>query len=141
MAASGVTKIGRDPLGQARKERVAPLAGHEVATGDRRTRVLVESAEIAQPRGKVKCRARPAHVLQQKRIDAFHRLLREKHLESGAFAKELLRLRVNEIRMNKRRTQFTGSSAALAQAATGNLGNSMRVPRSAPKRARRTGQR
>jgi len=75
----------------------------------------------------------PAHVLQQKHIDAFTKLLRGKLLENGPFAKEYLRLLVNEIRVNKREMKITGSYAALAQAVAGNLGDSMGVPRFAPK--------
>ena len=75
----------------------------------------------------------PAHVLQQKHIDAFTRLVREKLLENGAFAKEYLRLLVQEIRVNKREVRITGSYAALAQAAAGNPDDVMGVPRFAPK--------
>ena len=75
----------------------------------------------------------PAHILQQKHIDAFTRLVRAKLLENGAFAKEYLRLLVQEIRVNKREVQITGSYAALAQAAAGNPGDFMSVPRFAPK--------
>src|SRR5438132_5925165 len=75
----------------------------------------------------------PAHILQQKHIDAFTRLVREKLLQNGAFAKEYLRLLVHEIRVNKREVQITGSYAALAQAAAGNPGDFMSVPRFAPK--------
>ena len=75
----------------------------------------------------------PAHILQQKHIEAFTRLLREKVLENGAFAKEYLRLLVQEIRVNKREVRITGSYAALAQAAAGNLDGFMEVPRFAPK--------
>jgi len=75
----------------------------------------------------------PAHVLQQKHIDAFTKLLRGKLLENGPFAKEYLRLLVHEIRVNKRDVKITGSYAALAQAVTGNLGDSTGVPRFAPK--------
>jgi phage repressor protein C with HTH and peptisase S24 domain len=60
-------------------------------------------------------------------------LVREKLLENGAFAKEYLRLLVSEIRVNKREVQITGSYAALAQAAAGNPGDFMSVPRFAPK--------
>jgi hypothetical protein len=75
----------------------------------------------------------PAHVLQQKHIDAFTRLVREKLLQNGAFAKEYLLLLVHEIRVNKREVQITGSYAALAQAAAGNPGDFTSVPRFAPK--------
>ena len=75
----------------------------------------------------------PAHVLQQKHIDAFTRLLREKLLENGAFAKDYLRLLVHEIRVNRREMKISGSYAALAQAVAGNPGNSIGVPRFAPK--------
>jgi len=75
----------------------------------------------------------PAHILQRKHIDAFTRLVREKLLENGAFAKEYLRLLVQEIRVNKREVQITGSYAALAQAAAGSPGDFMSVPRFAPK--------
>ena len=75
----------------------------------------------------------PAHVLQPKHIDAFTRLVREKLLENGPFAEEYLRLLVQEIRVNKRDVKITGSFAALAQAIAGNLGDSMGVPRFAPK--------
>jgi len=75
----------------------------------------------------------PAHVLQQKHIDAFTRLVREKLLENGAFAKEYLRLLVHEIRVNKREVQITGSYAALAHAVAGNPGDVMGVPRFVPK--------
>ena len=75
----------------------------------------------------------PAHVLQQKHIDAFTKLLRAKLLENGLFAKEYLRLLVHEIRVNKRDVKITGSYAALAQAVVGNLGDSVGVPRFAPK--------
>ena len=74
----------------------------------------------------------PAHILQQKHIDTFTRLVREKLLENGAFAKEYLRLLVSEIRVNKREVQITGSYAALAQAAAGNPDDFMSVPRFAP---------
>jgi hypothetical protein len=60
-------------------------------------------------------------------------LLREKLLENGAFAKEYLRLLVHEIRVNKRDVKITGSYAALAKAVVGNLGDSVGVPRFAPK--------
>jgi site-specific DNA recombinase len=70
----------------------------------------------------------PAHVLQQKHIDAFTRLVRAKLLESGAFAKGYLRLLVQEIRVNKREVQVTGSYAALEQAVAGNGGDFMSVP-------------
>ena len=60
-------------------------------------------------------------------------MVREKLLENGAFAKEYLRLLVHEIRVNKREVQITGSYAALAQAAAGNPGDFMGVPRFAPK--------
>ena len=62
----------------------------------------------------------PAHVLQQKHIDAFTQLLRAKLLENGPFAKEYLRLLVQEIRVNQREVKVTGSYAALAQAVAGN---------------------
>ena len=75
----------------------------------------------------------PAHVLQQKHIDAFTKLLRAKLLENGPFAKEYLRLLVHEIRVNKREVKITGSYAALAQAVAGNPGDSIGVPRFAPK--------
>jgi hypothetical protein len=75
----------------------------------------------------------PAHILQQKHIDTFTRLVRAKLLENGSFAKEYLRLLVHEIRVNKREVQITGSYAALAQAAAGNPGDLMSVPRFAPK--------
>jgi site-specific DNA recombinase len=75
----------------------------------------------------------PAHVLQQKHIDAFTRLLSAKLLDNGAFAKEYLRLLVQEIRVNKREVRITGSYAALAQAAAGNPDDFMSVPRFAPK--------
>jgi site-specific DNA recombinase len=75
----------------------------------------------------------PAHILQKKHIDAFTRLVREKLLQNGAFAKEYLRLLVHEIRVNKREVQITGSYAALAQAAAGNPGDFMGVPRFVPK--------
>src|SRR5690348_6250895 len=75
----------------------------------------------------------PAHILQKKHIDAFTRLVREKLLENGAFAKEYLRLLVQEIRVNKREVRITGSYAALAQAAAGNPDDVMGVPRFAPK--------
>ena len=75
----------------------------------------------------------PSHVLQQKHIDAFTKLLRAKLLENGPFAKEYLRLLVQGIRVNKREVKITGSYAALAQAAAGNLGDSMGVPRFSPK--------
>jgi len=75
----------------------------------------------------------PAHVLQQKHIDAFTRLLREKLLENGAFAKEYLRLLVHEIRVNKREVKITGSYAALAHAVAGNPSDATGVPRFAPK--------
>jgi hypothetical protein len=54
----------------------------------------------------------PAHIMQKKHIDTFTRLVREKLLENGAFAKEYLRLLVHEIRVNKRQVQITGSYAA-----------------------------
>jgi site-specific DNA recombinase len=41
-------------------------------------------------------------------------------------------LLVHEIRVNKREVQITGSYAALAQAAAGNPGDFMSVPRFAP---------
>ncbi len=75
----------------------------------------------------------PAHVLQQKHIEAFTRLLREKLLENGAFARDYLRLLVHEIRVNRREMKITGSYAALAQAVAGNPGNSIGVPGFAPK--------
>jgi hypothetical protein len=75
----------------------------------------------------------PAHILQQKHIDAFTRLVRAKLLQNGAFAKEYLRLLVHEIRVNKREVQITGSYAALAQAVEGNPDDVMGVPRFAPK--------
>jgi len=40
---------------------------------------------------------------------------------------------VHEIRVNRRDVRITGSYAALAQAVAGNLGDSMGVPRFAPK--------
>jgi len=40
---------------------------------------------------------------------------------------------VQEIRVNKREVQIIGSYAALAQAAAGNPGDFMSVPRAAPK--------
>jgi site-specific DNA recombinase len=92
-----------------------------------RQALLTDIAEV-----KVKATV-PAHVLQQKHIDAFTRLLREKLLENGPFAKEYLRLLVQEIRVNKREVKITGSYAALAQAVAGNLGDSTGVPRSALK--------
>jgi hypothetical protein len=75
----------------------------------------------------------PAQVLQQKHIDAFTRLLREKLLENGAFAKEYLRLLVHEIQVNRREMKISGSYAALAQAVAGNPGDPVGVPRFAPK--------
>jgi hypothetical protein len=75
----------------------------------------------------------PAHVLQQKHIDAFTKLLRGKLLENGPFAKEYLRLLVHEIRVNKREMKITGSYAALAQAVAGNPSDAIGVPRFAPK--------
>jgi site-specific DNA recombinase len=75
----------------------------------------------------------PAHILQQKHINAFTRLVREKLLQNGAFAKEYLRLLVQEIRVNKREVKITGSYAALAQAVAGNPGDFMGVPRFVPK--------
>ena len=75
----------------------------------------------------------PPHILQQKHIDAFTRLVREKLLQNGAFAKEYLRLLVREIRVNKREVQITGSYAALAQAVTANPDDLMGLPRFAPK--------
>ena len=75
----------------------------------------------------------PPQVLRQKDIDAFTRLLRAKLFQNGPFAKEYLRLLVNEIRVNKREVKITGSYVALAQAVAGNLGDSARVPRFAPK--------
>ena len=74
-----------------------------------------------------------AHILQQKHIDAFTRLLRKKLLENGPFAKEYLRLLVNEIRVNKGELKITGNYAALAQAVAGNTGDATGVPRFAPK--------
>src|SRR5213082_1091858 len=71
----------------------------------------------------------PAHVLQQKHIDAFTRLVRAKLLENGAFAKEYLRLLVQEIRVNKQEVRITGSYAALAQAVTANPGDLIGLPR------------
>jgi hypothetical protein len=52
-----------------------------------------------------------------------------KLLQNGAFAKAYLRLLVHEIRVNKREAQITGSYAALAQAAAGNAGDFISVPR------------
>lgn len=74
----------------------------------------------------------PENLLQQRHIEAFTKLLRAKLLESGAFAKEYLRLLVDEIRVNKQEVKLTGSYGAVAQAVVGNLGNSHGVPRSAP---------
>ncbi len=74
----------------------------------------------------------PAHVLQQKHIDAFTRLLRAKLLESGPFGKEYLRLLVLEIRVNQREVKVTGSYAALAQAVAGSPCDATGVPRFAP---------
>ena len=75
----------------------------------------------------------PAHILQQKHIEAFTRMLRAKLLENGPFAKEYLRLLVNEIRVNKREVKITGSYHALAQVVAGNPSDAMGVPRFAPK--------
>ena len=75
----------------------------------------------------------PAYVLQQKHIDAFTKLLRAKLLENGPFAKEYLRLLVQEIRVNKREVKITGSYHALAQAVAGNPNDATGVPRFAPK--------
>ena len=74
----------------------------------------------------------PGNLLQQRHIDAFTKLLRAKLLESGAFAKEYLRLLVDEIRVNKQEVKLTGSYGAVATAVAGNLGNSHGVPRFAP---------
>ena len=54
-------------------------------------------------------------------------------MENGPFAKEYLHLLVHEIRVNKREVKITGGYAALAQAVAGNPGDSMGVPRFAPK--------
>lgn len=75
----------------------------------------------------------PANLLQQKHIDAFTKLVRAKFLENGAFAKEYLRLLVDEIRVNKQEVKLTGSYGAVAQAVAGNLGDSNGVPRFVPK--------
>jgi hypothetical protein len=61
-------------------------------------------------------------------IDVFTRLVRERLLEDGAFAKEYLRLLVHEIRMDKREVRITGSYAALAQAVEGNSDASWACP-------------
>ena len=76
----------------------------------------------------------PGNLLQSHHIDAFTKALRAKLLESGVFAKEYLRLLVDEIRVNKQDVKLTGSYGALAQAVVGvgNLGNSHGVPRFAP---------
>jgi hypothetical protein len=74
----------------------------------------------------------PANFLQQRHIDAFTKLLHAKLLNSGVFAKEYLRLLVDEIRVNKQEVKLTGSYGAVATAVAGNLGNSHGVPRFAP---------
>ena len=53
--------------------------------------------------------------------------------EPNSFAQRFARLLVDEIRVNKREVKITGSYAALAQAAAGNPGDFMSVPRFAPK--------
>ncbi len=75
----------------------------------------------------------PENLLQQPHIDACTKVLRAKLLESGAFAKEYLRLLVDEIRVNKQEVKLTGSYGAVAAAVAGNLGNSHGVPRFAPR--------
>jgi hypothetical protein len=75
----------------------------------------------------------PPHVLQKKHIDAFTRLVREKLLQNGTFAKEYLHLLLHEIRVNKREVRITGSYAALAQVVAGNPDDFRRVPRFASK--------
>lgn len=75
----------------------------------------------------------PDNLLKQKHIDAFTKVLREKLLESGTFAKEYLRLLVDEIRVNKKDVKLSGSYGAIAQAVAGNLGDSHGVPRFAPR--------
>ncbi len=77
--------------------------------------------------------ALPDNLLHQKHIDAFTKVLRAKLRESGAFAKEYLRLLVDEIRVNKQQVKLTGSYGAVATAVAGNLGNPNGVPRFAPR--------
>ena len=100
----------------------------------RTDKLQVQRQAILTDIARLKTRATvPANVLQQKHIDAFTRLVREKLLQNGAFAKEYLRLLVREIRVNKREVQITGSYGALAQAVAATPGDFMGVPRFAPK--------
>ena len=78
--------------------------------------------------------ALPASLLRQKHIEAFTRALRVKLLGNRAFAKEYLRLLVDEIRVNKRDVKLTGSYDALASAVVQTkMGTLAAVPRFAPK--------
>lgn len=75
----------------------------------------------------------PVNLLRPKHIEAFTRSLRAKLRDNRAFAKEYLRLLVDEIRVNRKEVKLRGSYASVAQAVAGNQGDSHGVPRFAPK--------
>ena len=142
-----------------RKDQQRELAGlnHELAEITRRIERLYESIEkgviriddtlrdrteqLQQTRqtiltavGALKSRtALPTDVLQQKHIDAFTKLLRAKLFEHRPFAKEYLRLLVDDIRVSGSEIKLTGTYAGLAQAVGQNAGNRRPVPTFAPK--------
>jgi len=76
----------------------------------------------------------PLDLLKPKQIGAFSKALRTKLLDrNSSFGKEYLKLLVNEIRIEGKQAQITGSYAALATAiAETKMGTLGGVPRFVP---------
>jgi chorismate mutase len=94
----------------------------------RRQSILTEIAGLKTQTGM------PSALLRPKHIEAFIHSLKTKLLSNRGFAKEYLKLLVDEIRVERTEVKLCGSVAALAQvAADTNLNTLAGVPRFAPK--------
>jgi site-specific DNA recombinase len=106
---------GLIPLDQALKERAHKLQA-------RRQEVLLQVAAL-KDKGRL-----PVALLRPKHIRAFTRALREKLIVNRGFAKEYLRLLMDEIRVEDKQVAMRGSYAALASA-VGGINPGYAVPR------------
>ena len=125
-------KLGTDRLYEAVEKGLLPMdetlqqRAHKLQA--RRQEILIEIAGLKRQR------EMPLDLLKPKQISAFSKALRAKLLDrNSGFGKEYLKLLVNEIRIEGKQAQITGSYAALASAvAETKMGILGGVPRFVP---------
>lgn len=125
-------KLATDRLYEAVEKGLLPMdetlqqRAHKLQA--RRQEILIEIAGFRRQK------EMPLDLLRPKQIGAFSKALRAKLLDrNSSFGKEYLKLLVNEIRIEGKQAQITGSYAALASAvAETKMGALDRVPRFVP---------